>query len=408
VTLRDLTAAAKSPVQSGDELARSFRLLVGGRDRSALALSASGSYSSDAGSSEMTVQLGAPLEGYADAPAVLEVGYGAERIPYFEGRLQEPDDDWDELTGTAKAYGPFKALASQQLGEQVTHRGIRLHQAYADLFARAGYPRGVYEVVGGNQVVDEVVFPEETTILEAVTSYNESFGMVALDRPRYRKLVMPRPRLGATGKVKAVYGPQHYPPGGFRVRRANATRYGRVVVFRRDENGLYPVRQEVPVENRGRGPQPPKNRVYYVPDFKGSQEQAAQEGYSLARMLSNGGQIGFELSGLSLDPNLLLYDQVAVEELREEPVPDAPNRRRRWRVRYKCLIDEDLAFEVAAESHDMDLSGTAIETGRDPVVERIEVFAGAVSPGVVAAPPPDALVPRSGLVPSKTLLPRAR
>lgn len=372
-----LTSRALSPVQAG-ATSPVWQLYVAGAPVTSSVDKVSGTYKREAGGSDMRFDAGLPLEDLEDAPVSLRVGYGDETVEYFSGRLQEPGDDPEAESGTAVVYGPFKLMASQHLNEEVRYQGVFLDHALMDLCSRAGYGRGQVEVRAGKSYrIEEVVFPEETTILEAADSLMKSAGFVGVDRPGYKRLFMPTPRPGATSRAGALYHGGNYPSGAFKIGRGSAVRYARVVVFRRREDGSYAVYARAPVENRGRY-KPPRNRTYYVPEFLGSQEEAKQAAYDRARALASGLQ-PFELSGVALIPTLLLYDSIRV-------VAEEKRRSGKFRVTYDCQLDDELGFEIGREAFDMDLKGYALESSAVKLYDPIRI-PSVLSPGVVVTSP---------------------
>lgn len=378
-----LTDRALEKVQSGGSAPR-HRLEVGREDWTDFAQSARVDYTGEGGGSELTFVSRESLLGYEDARVTLWLGYGRDLVPWFAGKLKKvPKGGF--LDRSAKALGPFSEMANQSFGEEVSYRGVSAEYALYDIARRARYPRGTIEVKGGKgQLVEQVVFAEEVTLQEGAKAVMDSTGFVGGDAPGSvygRRLFMPRPRPGATGKAAATYSPDDYAPGGFRPTEKHDSSYARVVVFRRAEDGSYAVRAEAPVEPQGRY-KPPANRVYYIPDFLGSAKQAAQTAYDTARSLG-AGEIGFELDLLSINPELSMYEQVRVERLDERPGGA-------YRETYQCRIDEAAGVDVAAWT--MALSGSGILLSERKVAAA-RVVVPRLSAGVVPIPAPPRQTP---------------
>lgn len=349
------------------------------------------------------------------APVRLDIGYGDRLLNFFAGTLEFAPD------GTPVAYGPFKLMAEQRLGEQVNYSGFYLEDALSDLAYHpvhgAGLAQGTIEVVagrshligttvppgGGSQAEPAgTIFPLETTQLEVAEALTTSAGFVFTDRPGMRKRAMPTPRPGATGKARAEYLEDHH--GGFTPARTNVRFYDSVVVFRRNEDGTYAAYAKAPVENTGRR-RPPKNRIYVIPEFVGTDEQASQAAYDTARSLG-AGEFFFEIPGLAADPTILMHDSVRAWRTFEE-------RKDRFRECYSCQISEEQSVELSPETHDMNLSVSALRVERRLVPKAVffpsEFVSGSVviqSVEVLAGLKPDSgLMPDTDLMPDVDLMP---
>jgi hypothetical protein len=356
------------------------------------------SYDDPSGGSELTFEAHEPLEDYAEARTVLYLGYGAgapaeDLVPWFGGKLLKPVPSAGSLSRASKAYGPFADMARAHFGEQVAYRGRYIESALYDICRRADFPAGTVEVRGGRSfLIEEEVFVEEVTLLEAATAITQSAGFVQSDMPgQYgARLFMPAPKPGATGRFRAVYTEDDYPHEGLRVSPKRESAYSRVVVFRRNPDGTYAVRSLAPVRNEGRFGVP-RNRTYYITDFPGSATQAKQTAYDTAGALV-AGEYGFELS-VPVNPELRKFDQISFERL-------ADRRGGTYREVYAGRILDSL--RVSVRDWEMTLRGEALLLSSSLVApERIVVD---LSESVLR-PPVRGLAPQEDLTPAEDLVP---
>lgn len=367
------------------------KLWVGGEDWTSRAAEISVGYQDEAGGSEMSFAPGASLSGYEDAPVLLYLGYGNTKdlVPYFAGKMKRVPERRGGLSGRqARALGPFSEMAGQHFGEEVRYRGVSSAHALYDICRRASFPSGAVEVRGGNARVEEVTFYEEVTLQEGAKAVLDSANMVGGDvpGPYGSRLFLPRPRPAATGKFKARFTERDHPTDGFVITERHDAAYSRVVVFRRDQNGNYAVRQTAPVEQRGKW-KAPRNRNYYIPEFVGDAKEAKQTAYDTARSLS-AGEVGFALSGVEIDETLTRYDQVHCERLDER-------RDGTYREVYACQLDGPISASVAGWAMEAGGSGILVEERK---VASPRIILPGISAGVTA-------IPLEGLSPSQTLAP---
>lgn len=342
-----------------------YRLLIGGEDVSDALADASIKYTAGEdgteGTSEMDISLHGSLEARINAPARCFIGYGDQLTEYCSGRLLEAADDHYGEASEGVVYGPFKMLTSQQFLQQVSYSGYYLERALYDIHDRASIPRGSIEVRAGRSFQigadEEATFPLEVPLADAVKSLCESAGFVALDMPGSRRLYMPQPRAGATTTAKALYNESHYPPGGFKATLNPQRIYSKVVVFRREEDGsnaFPPAIRTVEVQTRHK---PAPNSAYILAEFLGGPADADNEAARLARMLGQG-EYEIELSGISANPEILLYDTLDTEttELRDE----GGRSKERYRVLYQWSVNGEIGVEIG-EGLQQTLSGTGIK-----------------------------------------------
>lgn len=364
-----LTVAAKRHDKT-QEHGRNYGLHIGSGDYTSNLLSATVTYAND-GSSDLALTVDASLETLVNAPVSLRLGYGSETALYFAGDLEDPvDTHWGDGS-TADAWGPFKLMVDQMVGEPgetIDYRGWTLEGAFLDLVNRAGYRRQAIDIRGasgfviGQTPVDPTapttstagLYNFETTIQSVAQDLVTSAGFVLPDRPGGR-LLMPKPRPGATGKYKASYDEGNYGPKAFTASLQKRGYYSRVVIFRRETDGSFsfpPVDVPVSVE----GPyKPPRNRAYLVSDFVGSYQDAVHQGDFLARTLSHG-SYACSISSMSANPDLLLYDSIEATGTEFRGA-----RKDRYRTRYGWIIDGGITATVAPGVMDMSLTGTGIK-----------------------------------------------
>lgn len=381
---------------------RAYRLTIGGEDWTSEVNSISVDFDPNGGSG-MQLQVKESLVGLEDARVKLTLGYGSKTLPYFIGSLQGPS----ELhRGVASAFGPVSLMTEQSLGEAVTYQGVSLSYFLSDLFIRAGYQNGLWEVMGGQSyTVEKLDFTEETRLAEAMKTATDPANFVVFDRPGYRRMAMPEPRPGATGKAKAHYTEANYPVDGFQTKETREGHYASVVVFRRNSDGSYAVRQETEVPNRGgSSANPPKNRIFYVPEFPGTASEAAQEAYEIASRLAYG-ELDFELAGIWINPELEPWDSVSVESVQRRGRNHA-KRPGKWLQTYQCLLARPINLEVSKEKHHMSLSGGAMMVREIQLPDPIRlILRRAISSGLVATKRYPALKPNIGLRPDIGLKP---
>lgn len=392
--------------------ARAFDLTIGGETFTRQVRSLSGTFDAQGGGSGMSIEVRDSLEGLEDARVELSVGYGDVVRPYFIGYLQEPGD---LAGGKAAAYGPFKLMTDQSLGETVQYSNVSVADVLRDLEGRAGYGNGQVEVIGGTEdTVQGLYYTEDTKLSEVAKAVANPQRFVFYDRPAFRRRAMKIPRVGSGGTIKVSYSRAHYASDGFTVTDSREGHYSKVVVLRRDSAGTDEVRAEVPVANRGRFTAP-ANRIFYVSDFPGTDAEAEQEAYYLAHRLSTG-EFGFSLNNIWLNPELEPWDTITCERVERRSKALSPTGKPGlFLVLYQCLISGNVGFNISATQHHMSPSGTAIRIGfqkmPDPIRLRLRPFsAGSIPPMEIPGLKPDdgvgaeeGLKPDVGLKPDSTM-----
>lgn len=382
--------ASSAPVQTGDNEPR-HALYVGGEPIEGEAKNIVASYTEEGGGSELTFETTRLLENRRGANVTLMLGYGRDSrnlAPWWSGRLRRGGKE-SAFAKPARALGPFASM-DREFRQQVDYRGFLIGSALYDItkYQRTGFPSGTVEVRGGGSYrigqSEEAIFVEEVTLAEAANALMASADFTASDMPgRFgSRMFLPRPRPGATGKAKAVYGPGDYGPNGFRVTDKHEGPYAAVIVFRRNQDGSYAVRQSAQVPDfAGQGDGAP-GRAYYIPEFVGDAAQAKQLAYDTARAIG-AGEFSFELDLLSINPGLAKFDQISV--WREDERAGGT-----WRETYQCLIDGGISASVSDWT--MQCSGDAILVSEERVAAPRVVLPG-VSAGVVGIPAPPRVVP---------------
>lgn len=359
------TDLAQERFKTGDN-SPTYRLEIAGGHFGAELYDATVTYAED-GTSEMSITTDADLSDYTDARVSLEVGYGDHTWPYFDGYLEEPEDDHWGGPSSALAYGPFKALAEASLGLDLSYDGYRLGPAIIDLHTRAGRAAAgtKFEMHGSPNFVlkgEEAALTISSSFADGINKFLAMAGWVSVDRPGMTRLYIPKPKPRPSSKFVAEYSEAHYEPGAFKA--IPAKRYGSVGAYARLEDGTlaWPV-IKVRVDNIG-ARKVSENRTYWLEDFSGdgsdtlSQDVARQECGELAAIMSDG-VFTWSLRGISANPDLLFYDSIraSTTELRDE----GGRYKERYHVVYGCLIDGEVSVNVSREGNPMDLVGnTAI------------------------------------------------
>lgn len=359
---RSLSDMAKAKYK-GEGVAPAWELSVAGRQvqRSSVR-SITGSYQREAGASQMALEADFPFGRFEEEMVELRLGYGDQLVEYFTGRLLNPDRN--SVTGLAACtvQGPF-ALMQESFGREIDFTGESVAHFFVELGSLARQPGRFLEVEGGYDAYleDEAAFARETELVEAARLVGEKMDFVLLDRPGYRRKVMPTPAPGARAKSITRYDEGDYSPGAFAPKLSTSPKYARVNVFRRDDEGNYEVDEWFEVASRGRVA-PPAGRIYYVPDFPGDARQARNTARRKAQVLSRGNYT-WELLDVWINPELLLYDTVEVVRSNfydyDVPVLEV----------FSCLLDADISWEISPGRFHMSLSGeTAMLASVTPLV----------------------------------------
>lgn len=376
---------------------RDYDLFIGGVQYTSQVRSISGTFDSRSGGSGIQIETFESLEGLEDAPVELWVGYGGQTTKYFAGTLQEPGD---LAGGKAAAYGPFKLMADQRMGEFVRYQGVNLNYVLLDLMDRAGYAYGLTEVIGGDGVsVEDVSYEEEVSLLEAARDVTDAARYILYDRPGSRRRAMPEPRPGSITGSKALYTESHYPLNALEITTSREQHWSKVIVMRRGTDGEEAVKAEADVAIRSRFT-PPENRIMYVEDFPGTQGEAEQEAFDLAARMAFG-EYSFNLSNIWLNPELEPWDGIQVERTERRPAHLSPNGKSgKYLVGYRCLLSGSIDFNIGLNEHHMSVSGTAVRVSEVRIPDPIRINLRALSSGLVTA------TEFPGLKPSSILKPR--
>jgi hypothetical protein len=379
---RVLTRLAQAQVQPFEQGSR-FKLTVDKKNLTRKIKEITVNYSGD-GQSGMTFTLDSNLEGSMDAPVSLQAGYGNHMTKYFDGALEEPDDDPFTFYSTAVAYGPFKILGTEYFDTFVDYSGKTIGEVLADIINRAGFPLGSIDIAKpGSFTFDTLSFTEENSLLEAAQRATSDANYVFVDRPGFRREIMPTPKPLVGIPPKAVYTEKHYARGKFTL-KPQPVNYAKVVVFHRaasvvqtsqpnpgsSSGGGSPgtsgsttatpeapfddIHAEAPVKNHSKY-KPPPNRIYWVPDFVGTQQDAEVMAHLMAERLSLG-LFDFELT-CAFNPALLIYDTIEIQRLKQ----DGPHV---VRQKYQCTIDKSITVNIKEKVFDMTLSGTAVQISK--------------------------------------------
>ncbi len=356
-----------------------FRFTVEGRDLSDAVLDGTVTYSaSDTGASEMEVSLDRELGDITNRRVAVEIGYGDDLSPWFEGEAVEPyDDPWGEPS-TAKALGPFAVLNDQGFRVQANYQGYTLGRAILDITRRASMPAGSVEIYGGSFALEGDVssFPIGTTFGGALQTLLGSANFVGIDTPGFRRVYMRKPRPGATGRYKDSFDETDYEYGAFRARTTTRNLYSGVLVYRKGEDGSTAaarggIEAFVPVEVKGPH-RPRRNRIFQIPDFAGTQDEAWKEARMWARLLQTGCyECG--LSGIDPRTDLRLYDNLFTQftDLRY----DGGRTPEEYAVDMDWQIDGQIVARLA-EGCPMDVTGTGIKLRERKLPKRFYVSRG--------------------------------
>jgi hypothetical protein len=339
-------------------------LWIAGEDWSNALMSASVAWTAEgAGGSNLDFTVEGSLEGLQDAPVRFGIGYGRDDVrTYFRGRLQMPKDHEQLPQASGVAFGPFRLLTDAFMRNTMTYQGKNLEYVFMDLSRRAEYPPGDFLVLGGRNydVPAGDIYSMGTSLQEVAAGIMEKAKYVAFDLPGGKRIVMPQPKPGSNGSIKAVLDPSQYKT--FTTDPSHETSYYSVVVYRNEGStwGGGPVYSERVIDAPTRF-KPPKSRVYYVPDFPGSQSQAADEAMRLAMNLRDREKT-FTIT-MPFNRTIALYDGFRVIRVK--------NRKDKKRIRevYICTIDKDIAVEYTPGSLQMTATGVCYQI-RD---ERLEI-----------------------------------
>jgi hypothetical protein len=258
-----------------------------------------------AGGSRLTFTSREPMERLLSRPLQLWVGEGEEMRELFTGRLARPMPDPPTFTSAAVGLGPVAQMAENSVGvntdgtttEIVDYTGTTRRLALQDIISRAGYAQGTAEIRGNlNQVLGELVFNEEVSLLEAATQVNGEFAVMT-DTGNGKRLFLEKPRAGSGRASGIEFSEQDY--GAFTVEDVYPTTFKKVVVIKRDDAEGGNFRASVPVPQQPGVLPAPANRIKYILDFTGTDEEALQHAYDIAQSIALG-EVKWSVAGLDL------------------------------------------------------------------------------------------------------------
>lgn len=341
--------------------APNHRLTIGGEDATDNLIEARIVFESGGGEGGSGAQL--TLSGswadYDGAPVELHMGYGEHLVPYLIGELDEPQDDMRLPICEAQAFGPFLLLQKQSLRDDVNYRNQTVGYALQDVLGRAALFPGradiAQELYSYTLSNDRATFAFGEPLSRVAQGILESADAVGADQPGGRRVFRRLPNLSATASATYTYGEESYFRDGFAVEPDSETGYHSVVAVRRDQQGRIISRAERLVGADLRFP-PPRNRIYAIDNFEGSEAEMWREAEEIARYL-RGGALTFSLTAR---PNyeLMLYDTLEVH-----------TRKNGADRRYLCLVDGRIevnyrpAGRLSAGAASMTVTGRAIERG---------------------------------------------
>lgn len=309
------------------------------------------------GSSGMKFVCRDNLAGFENTFCKLWIGYGGELVPYFKGRLREPDRHSSGLYCEGTAEGISARLGTRYVGRRLSYNGKRLRWAAKDLMERAGIPDGWWNIRGGTEEIDveddnDVQF--ENSYLETLRMLCDPLGYVAIDQPGFQEIFTVREKPGPLywDGLEGQLNEGQYPKGGFSYKRGLKGFYSEVIVFRRDtesdegadthEKFAVFARRRVP-NNSARDAL--GNRFYMIPDFIGNQREAEKEAARMAKVLMAApGEFSLTCSPIDFH----LYNTIGVER-----------KELRYRYEYACVITE-IEMRLAPKVFEMTVSGEAI------------------------------------------------
>lgn len=427
-----LVAESKVRAKIGDARPN-WRLYVGTTDYTNRLVSAEVTYSMTDGSSGMRFSVAGSE--YAKrrerSPVRFWIGYGTKLVPYFAGQLAEPTDSRSGLYSEATAYGLGARMGQLYLGGRVSYKGYTVEDAWWDLIARfeAGgnpggpdidrfdFPSGITDTVEADGA--EQGFGLEHSFAEVEQTLLEPMGLIPYDQIGGLRLVRRPARLDkvADASLVATFNESDYPADpGYVVSASQRNIYDKVVVFRRTEeyagggargagagaaveaafagstgdisanapgteggnkSDEYAVYAEAEVINTSTVEISP-HRIYFEPDFLGTQAQAAVRAAQLANSFSAGAG-RFEWGCFPVDLALNeAFGVVRTEEVHSSfPTIGTVSLGDRYAVTYGNVAEE-ITFTLEAPQGAMD-PGHLGMTISGPCVERSRVLVRAGS-----------------------------
>lgn len=206
----------------------------------------------------------------------------------FSGEVKHANTDENGIT-ELEAFGPRALLRRKSFVQRVTYQGVRFDTFIQSIADRLKGKNVRVDIRGGARfVIDKRQYQGEANLGEAVDQVAESAINIVADRPGYVLLVAPTPRPGVNSTEERILeiGPRDYAPRALKTPEKSDGPYGMVGAFKRDQEGNNTV--EAFARVRGRGRDADADEIYWIPEFSGTQEQAAQQTYVMARALEQG------------------------------------------------------------------------------------------------------------------------
>ena len=301
----------------------------------------------DAGGSRLTFNSRAPMEKRTGRPVQVWVGEGKEMVELFTGKLIRPAPDPPSFTSAATGLGPIAQMSENSFGEFVDYSGLSRRSALQNVISRAGYSQGTAYILGpASAILEEQVFNEEVSLLEGAQGINgEVYTMT--DTGSGRRIFLPKPLAGKGATSSLDFAPADY--SAFTVEDEFPTSYSRVVVFARRDTAGTGLRASVEVRQRPGVAPAPKNRIKYITDFSGTDDEALQHAYDWALRLYRG-EVKWSVSGLDLR-----YVQRYSRVLGSRVVERADGF---WREEYALTTDDGATYNVS--TWEMEMGGLGV------------------------------------------------
>lgn len=316
------------------------------------------SYDED-GAGALTLRAEVNLSGMARAPVRVFCGYGPGQLSeWFSGDLGKPYYDPETGVSEAEAYGVLGAMGRQYFDEAVTLQGITLRGFFGLVQSRLYDSRTRIEVKSGNLSIEDTAFPGENSLRESGEAVIEGFDHVMRERPGFGLIVTPRPRPAALARYSAVFTRADYPVGQPEIKPTEDGPWAKVVVYRRDENGVEVVRAEAEVAQSGPYRAKP-NEIFWVPDFDGTQAEAQDVAPETARALAINSFKG-QLTDISPREDLFQDEPILLKRVERE-------NGKRYRREYASVITT-ASLDLVGSS--MILSFDALRVRDEEIPER--------------------------------------
>lgn len=419
-----LVAESKERIKVGDKRPN-WRLEVGTTNYSKRLMSAEVTWTREGDSGARFSVSGSEYARRRERTAVrFWIGYGRKLVPYYFGQLAEPTDSRSGLRSDFTSYGIGTRMGQLAIGGRLSYKGWDVEAAWWDLLARfeaggnpGGPPISQFDFQSG---VSDVVesdgadqgFGLENTFLEVEETLLEPMGLIAYDQIGGMRLVRRPARLDKVldAPLVATFQESDYPADpGFVVSASQRNIYDKVIVFRRTEEYAgggargegagpaveaaftgstadtsanvsgdpdkekweeYAVYAEADVVNTSTI-EISNHRIYFEPDFMGTQAQAVARAQQLATAFSAGaGTFEWGCPPVDLAFNEA-FGVVRTEEVRAGVSSSAEiSRGDRYAVTYGCIPNEIVFTLEAPQGTDepghwgMTMSGDTIERAR--------------------------------------------